>query len=212
METSNNQSFLSEFSEPNFCIYKCSKFAVLASGNDKLGKPYIYRATYCNASPGKSNLIWKLQICTTESRNTEIHQERPIKNLCAVTDLTRRRVEVRMAILICGNYIHTGAGCFRLIPALLWDDNRFWVKLNWAQIKLGMMNMTPIHPLFDSSSLWHVALQLNVNATSTLLTGSTEHNSYQSLMVIMGGKLEAEKWSFTIQKQVSILFWTVGKE
>jgi len=78
METSNNQSFLSEFSEPNFCVYKCSKFAVLASGYDKLGKPCKYRATYCNASPGKSSLIWKLQICTTESRNTEIHQERLI--------------------------------------------------------------------------------------------------------------------------------------
>jgi len=78
MKTRNNQSFLSEFSEPNFCIYKWSKFAILASGNDKLGKPWKYRATYCNASPGKSNLIRKLQLCTTESRNTEIHQERLI--------------------------------------------------------------------------------------------------------------------------------------
>ena len=151
METSNNQSFLSEFSEPNFCVYKCSKFAVLASGNDKLGKAWEYRATYCNASPGKSNLTGKLQICTTESRNTEIHQERLITKLCRVwpvTDLTRRRVVVRMAVLIHGHYIHTGAGCFRLIPALLWDDNKFW-----EQIKLSMTNMPSIHSLCDSSSL-----------------------------------------------------------
>ena len=186
METSNNQSFLSEFSEPNFCVYKCPKFAVLASGDDKLGKPYIYRATYCNASPGKSSLIWKLQICTTESRNTEIHQERLItKTVKRVTSYWPNVEKSRSAnvLLIRGYYIHTGAGCFRLIPALLWDENRFLVKLNWEQIKLGMTNMPPIHSLCDSSSLWHIALQLNVNTASNLFTRSTEHNSYRSLIV-----------------------------
>ena len=201
MKTSNNQSPLSKFRKPDFCVCKWSKFATLASGSVKLGKPWKYRAKYCNATPGKPNLIWKLQICTTESRNTEIHQENLItKTLMRVTsywpnteksltqhgeqfDLTQRRPVVWMAILIRGHYIHTVAGCFLLIPVLLWDDNKFWVKLNWEQIKLGMMNMPPIHSLCDSGSLWHVTLQFNVNAASNPFSRSTEHNSDWSLIV-----------------------------